>query len=131
MVSTSPPPTPAPTVSITSEPSSTTTATNASFAWQGTNASGYTCKLDSGAASACTSPKSYSGLAQGSHTFVVTATGAGGTAQDTLDLDDRVERSPAASASAAASSASPATASASPAPAASGDAGRRGADAAE
>src|SRR2546426_1067645 len=35
-------------------------------------------QLDSGAAAACTSPQSYSGLAAGSHTFTVTATDPAG-----------------------------------------------------
>src|SRR5207302_2992728 len=43
-------------------------------------ASTFSCKLDSGAAAACTSPQSYSALAAGSHTFSVTATDTAGNA---------------------------------------------------
>jgi len=77
------PPPPAPTVSLTAQPTNPTTATSASFSWSSTNSTGFTCKLDAATASACTSPQSYTGLAIGSHTFVVTATGAGGSAQAT------------------------------------------------
>jgi hypothetical protein len=38
----------------------------------------FECRLDDGAWSACTSPKDYSSLSQGSHTFGVSATDAAG-----------------------------------------------------
>lgn len=69
-----------PTVTITSAPTSPTTATTASISWTSTNATSFTCKLDAGVASACTSPKQYSNLSVGSHSFVVTATGQRGSA---------------------------------------------------
>jgi hypothetical protein len=59
--------------SITSNPPSVSASTSASFSFTGGNGSSYQCKLDSGAYTACTSPTSYSGLAQGSHTFYVDA----------------------------------------------------------
>ena len=75
-----------PTTTISSGPASSTTATTASFSFTGTDnvtAAGsltFQCSLDSGAYAACTSPKAYSGLAVGSHTFNVKATdGAGNT----------------------------------------------------
>jgi uncharacterized protein YkwD len=78
-----PPPPPAgsaPTVSITSGPAATTTSTSASFSFATTGTvSSRTCQLDSGAAVACTSPRSYTGLAQGTHTFRVTVSNAYGS----------------------------------------------------
>lgn len=75
-----PPPT-GPTVQITSGPTNPTTSTTATFTWSSTNASSFTCKLDTAAAASCTSPANYSGLSVASHTFVVTASGPGGSAQ--------------------------------------------------
>ncbi|MET0600507.1 MAG: Ig-like domain-containing protein [Baekduia sp.] len=74
----------APTPAITSQPPATTAATNASFAFSGsddTTPAGsltFRCKLDSAAYAACTSPKAYSGLAAGVHTFRVRATDTAG-----------------------------------------------------
>jgi uncharacterized protein YkwD len=77
-----PPPPPGPsaaTVTLTSTPASSTTSTSASFAWTTTGSpTSVTCSLD-GVASACTSPRSYSGLAVGSHRFVVTVSNAAGS----------------------------------------------------
>jgi parallel beta-helix repeat protein len=83
-VSTSaPPPPPAapPTTAITSsEPSGTTSSTSASLAFTASDRSAsFSCSLDAGAYTACTSPKSYSGLSDGDHTFAVRATNASGT----------------------------------------------------
>jgi hypothetical protein len=83
-----PPPPPAdttaPETSITSGPAATTSSTSASFALSA-NESGstLTCKLDSGSWAACTSPKAYSGLAVGAHTFSVRATDAAGNTDAT------------------------------------------------
>jgi RTX calcium-binding nonapeptide repeat (4 copies)/WD40-like Beta Propeller Repeat len=67
-------------ISITSGPASSTTATTATFSWT-INARGVAttrCQLDGAAAEVCASPKSYSGLALGSHRFLVRAYNADG-----------------------------------------------------
>ncbi len=65
-------PLPAPTIS--SGPSGPTNSTSASFSFSTSpTPARYTCSLDGAAATTCTSPVSYSGLAQGSHTFTVIA----------------------------------------------------------
>jgi hypothetical protein len=68
-----------PNTTISSGPSNPTTSTSASFAFSSSESgSTFECKLDSAAYAACTSPKSYSGLSTGSHTFSVRATDAAG-----------------------------------------------------
>src|SRR5205823_8403946 len=58
------PPT-APDTIIDSGPAAVTNSTTATFTFHSTVSSPtFTCKLDSGTATACTSPKSYSGLTQ-------------------------------------------------------------------
>jgi hypothetical protein len=63
----------APTVTITGPPNPTS-ATSASFAFTASEPSTFQCKLGDGAFEACTSPHDLTGLANGSHTFVVEAT---------------------------------------------------------
>ena len=68
----------APDTTITSAPASATSSTGASFAFTATlTPATFTCKLDTGTAASCTTPKSYSGLAGGTHTFSVYATSGG------------------------------------------------------
>jgi len=67
-----------PTVTITSAPAATTTATEATFAFTATDAASVLCVLDSGAIERCLSPKTYTGLQPGSHTFNVIAMGVAG-----------------------------------------------------
>jgi hypothetical protein len=77
-----PPPPPditAPETTIDSGPSGTINVANATFAFSSdeTNST-FECRLDGTAYSACTSPKSYTDLSNGSHTFDVRATDGAG-----------------------------------------------------
>jgi hypothetical protein len=71
----------APDTTISSGPAAgaTITTASASFAFSSSESgSTFTCRLDSGSYGSCTSPKAYSSLANGSHTFSVRATDAAG-----------------------------------------------------
>ena len=68
----------APDTTITSHPAASTNATDASFGFSSEAGASFACSLDAGAYAACSSPKAYSGLASGSHTFSVRATDAAG-----------------------------------------------------
>jgi hypothetical protein len=73
-----------PQTSITSGPAASTTATSASFSFtSGEGGSSFACRLDGGAWAGCASPKSYSGLAVGTHLLSVRATDAAGNADST------------------------------------------------
>jgi len=70
-----------------------TTATSATFTFTDpAKTPSFQCSLDGATAGACTSPKTYSGLAAGTHTFQVTATAAGNATSEaaartwTIDL---------------------------------------------
>ena len=68
-----------PQTTIDSGPSGTTTSTSAVFGFSSSESgSTFECRLDSGPWSACTSPRPYSSLAVGAHTFSVRATDAAG-----------------------------------------------------
>src|SRR5829696_4951601 len=69
----------APNTSIGSTPNDPTNATGATFTFSATETgSTFECELDGGGFSSCTTPKSYAGLAEGSHTFKVRATDVAG-----------------------------------------------------
>ena len=64
-----------PETTIDSGPSGTIKQNSATFAFSSTEAgSTFECKLDSAAFSACSSPKKYTGLVNGTHSFQVRAT---------------------------------------------------------
>jgi len=82
-----PPDTTAPDTTITSAPPSSTTSTSASFGFSSSESgSTFQCSLDGVTFATCTSPRSYSGLAVGSHQFRVRA----------IDATGNVDGSPAA-----------------------------------
>ena len=67
-----------------SGPTGSTTATSAEFAFSSEPGVTFRCQLDSGSVEVgCTSPRAYSGLGAGSHTFQVWATDAVGNADAT------------------------------------------------
>ncbi len=78
---TPPPPTDTtpPETSLTGGPTGTTTATDAAFSFSSSESgSSFQCRLDSGAWTACTSPRTQSGMSAGTHLFEVRSTDAAG-----------------------------------------------------
>jgi hypothetical protein len=64
-----------PVATITSGPKSPTSSTSATIKFKSSESgSSFMCQLDDGTGSSCTSPTSYTGLKDGSHTFTLTAT---------------------------------------------------------
>ena len=77
--STPPADTTPPDTMIAAGPSGTTTSNSASFTFSSSEAgSTFQCRLDDGNFGSCTSPKEYSGLSTGTHTFDVRATDQAG-----------------------------------------------------
>lgn len=71
---------------IKTQPINPTKQTGAGFTFSGSDlvgVAGFECKLDGGTFAACTSPKSYGGLAEGSHTFQVRARDSAGNVDQT------------------------------------------------
>ena len=72
----------APTTTIDSGPSGSTSDTAAAFAFHSSEAgASFECRLDGAAWAACSSPKTYNGVAPGAHTFQVRATDAVGNVE--------------------------------------------------
>jgi peptidoglycan/xylan/chitin deacetylase (PgdA/CDA1 family) len=76
----------APETSITSGPSAPVATAAASFAFVANESSTFECKLDAADWAGCTSPKAYSALAEGAHTFSVRATDVAGNVDDTPSM---------------------------------------------
>lgn len=68
--------TPAP--ALTTKPANPSSSALAGFGWTAAAGTSYTCSLDGARASACTAPRSYSGLKDGSHAFTLRAAAATG-----------------------------------------------------
>jgi len=64
-------------------PTSSTTQTSASISFESAGATSYTCSVDGGGYSACTSPKALTGLRVGSHSIAVKARNEGGESEAT------------------------------------------------
>ncbi|OGJ56684.1 hypothetical protein A2706_00635 [Candidatus Peribacteria bacterium RIFCSPHIGHO2_01_FULL_51_35] len=74
----------APDTTITSGPSDPSTSGTASFIFSATESgSTFQCTLDGAAFTSCTSPKNYTGLGNGNHTFQVKAADAAGNSDAT------------------------------------------------
>ena len=74
----------APETQIDAQPANPSNSANASFTFSSTDTTAtFECRLDNGGFSACTSPKDYTGLADGSHTFEVRAKDAAGNPDPT------------------------------------------------
>jgi len=74
----------APNTSITSGPAAVTTSTSASFGVTASEPnSTFSCRVDGGSWTSCASPKSYSGVGTGIHTFSARATDAAGNVDPT------------------------------------------------
>jgi len=89
-----PPDTIAPAVQFDAQPANPTASRSAHFAFSATDSSPpvtFTCQLDSEPASACTSPVDRTSLADGLHTFTVTATDAVSNASTPLAYQWRVD----------------------------------------
>jgi hypothetical protein len=70
-----------PQTTIDSGPSGLTSDASPSFGFSSEPGASFECRLDSGSWQSCTSPKSYSNLSDGSHTFDVRATDAVGNTE--------------------------------------------------
>ncbi len=72
----------APSVTIDTHPPALTNNNDPTFTFSGESGAALACKLDDGAFAPCDSPKSYTNLADGEHTFAVQATDAAGNSAE-------------------------------------------------
>ena len=72
-----------PQTTISAAPPSSSSSADASFTFGADETATFVCSLDGGAFGACTSPRTYTGLADGSHTFQVRATDTSGNTDPT------------------------------------------------
>jgi hypothetical protein len=87
--------TPPPPPAITSGPAALTTSTSASFSFNDAEPGvTFVCQLDIGVFTSCSSPKAYSGLADGSHTFYVKAMDAATNASSATSYTWTVDTTP-------------------------------------
>jgi myo-inositol-hexaphosphate 3-phosphohydrolase len=85
----------APDTTITSKPANPTNSTSASFGFTSSVTSAtFACTLDSTVFTDCTSPASYSGLTDGTHTFQVRASDTNGTDSTPASYTWRVDTTP-------------------------------------
>jgi Ca2+-binding RTX toxin-like protein len=75
----------APNTTVTIHPSNPSNSASASFQFTSTESGIFECRLDGAAFAVCTSPKSYSGLADGSHTFEVRSQDPSGNTDESPD----------------------------------------------
>ncbi|HMJ04330.1 MAG TPA: hypothetical protein VK506_15425 [Conexibacter sp.] len=77
-----------PKPSITQKPTNPSSASSATFAFRDSERGvGFECRLDRGTWTVCTSPTTYTGLANGRHTFSVRAVDAAGNRSGSADYD--------------------------------------------
>jgi hypothetical protein len=91
-IDTTPPAAPA----ITANPPALANSTSASFSFTGEAGATFQCQLDGSAFAACTSPKSYTGLGDGSHTFNVRQTDTAGNTGPNASYTWTVDATPPA-----------------------------------
>jgi large repetitive protein len=82
------------TPNITAKPANRTSETSATFAFSSGSGLTYQCALDGATFSTCASPKSYSALALGSHTFQVRARRASGELGSAASYTWVIDRTP-------------------------------------